>query len=323
MTMHRTTPAGPQWARAIPAFAVGVLLAAWLIAGGAGAESLEYMVGRLAGAVLVTAALAMVLLWRSPLWFRLVWLAAYVCFLVGIGGAALHARERARENQAFEQDLIEAVEKMGSAIDEINAGRPRIDVLPEGAAADDRRYGEANFAFRSLLQARLDNHYRLEDDIKALDMPRLLEPENLRGPKARARVKERITAARTTVDDWVTRDREATQAFKDAWSRAERPEALRDVIDLAGMSREHERSLLRSRDAQMAMIDALEESADVLLRHRWTIRDEVLLFHDEAGLRAFEAAQGKLRQRGMEAHLAQMEMQSDLQKHMRALRRRK
>jgi len=310
----------PQWIAAVVGFVVGLIVTVMILGVTTGEEGAAQVMGRVAGAVLLTGIAMLLVLRYSPLWFRLSWFAIYALLLFGMSGLAVVVRERIRNEQLVAEAVQAAQHETQVAMQAANAGYA---YAPKGKIErpkDARPHQLAAYLIRSTVRERIDNRNRYFADIKAADWEHVLEPDQLQRRDARAAADARVAAARKAVDDWIARENATTRRVMREVDTAELPSDFRRGFAKGLASSDLERKLEQSAASERAVIDATAELVNALLAHRWVYENDALLFHTDAGLEAYRSAQANLERRTRESEALDRRMQQDLQTRMQSWR---
>ena len=306
----------PQWGIAIGGFFVGAFALTVVLGMTSPEETSATVLGRVVAPVLLTSIATMILMRRSPLWFRALWLTGFVGATLGVSSLGLMARDRIHDERAFNDGIRETVDGLQRALDELNyrdgvpAARPKPTLKPE-----EGRYARALLVFRTAMWERVEDKRLYQQALQDCEWQRALEPTDLQKPDANALLKKRLACAGAAIDAWAARERTTTRDFVRDMAAAEMPADFRKGFE-KGIARGEERSQFeRSVASEREVLAVAGRQAELLISLRWEMDGETIMFHSERDKQAFDEAQRELRRamrdnealrRGGDAQLQQL-----------------
>lgn len=293
--MHARTGAlerKPQWLIGGVAFVAGIVLTAIMLGLTAPDEPSSHALGRaLVPLVLVSAAMMLVLR-RSPLWFRLGWVTLFVMLVLSTTGVALLVRDHILRTRA----LNDAVRTMMTQMQQVVRDPDVVPVIALERPENDEDYALAIYLTRWIVQSRRDNRKQYLDALQAAGWDRLLMAEELARPGAQATARTRIAAVRRIQEVWIGKERATTRRFLSEMERAELPADFRRGFMRSMAESDVDARADRALASERAIVDAAEDMIEVLFTHRWTREGDAFMFHTQEGLDAYEVADAALQE---------------------------
>lgn len=279
----------PQWGAAL----AGMLVSLFLCISAIGRAPADSGGAYAVGTALIPAIIMCLVLRTSPLWFRLGWIGLLVAVLLG---ATAFRQDSTRKMDALLSDTSVAADQIGELM---KAGNDGAAVkVPDGlqAPTGDDPYLLAGYYLKRTVMLRAQSHNRYLAELDAVGWERVLEPDELRKPDARAVLAERVRKARASIAAWIGRERAITQGFIRDMRALKLPAGFASGIE-NGVSSDFDRQFDEVADSERGIVDAIQRVAEVFLAHRWQMQGEELLFETEAGLSAYRSANATLEQR--------------------------
>lgn len=280
----------PQWGAALAGMLVSLFLCITAIGRAPADSGGAYALGT----ALIPAIVMCLVLRNSPLWFRLGWIGLLVAIVLG---ATAVRQDSSRKMDALLTDTSVAADQIGELM---KAGNDGAAVkVPDGlqAPTGDDPYALAGYYLKRMVMLRAQSHNRYLAELDAVGWERVLEPDELRKPDARAVLAERVKKARTSITAWIGRERAITHGFIRDMRALKLPAGFASGIEKGANSSDFDRQFDEVADSERGIVDAIQRVAEVFLAHRWQMQGEELLFETEAGLSAYRSASATLEQR--------------------------
>lgn len=280
----------PQWGAALAGMLVSLFLCVTAIGSAPAGGSAAYALGT----ALIPAIVMWFVLRGSPVLFRLGWIGLLVAIVFGVASAR---QDSTKKMDALMSDTSAAADQIGEIM---KAGHEGAAIkVPDGlqAPTSDDPYAMAGYYVKRVVVLRAQSHNRYLGELDAAGWERVLEPDELRKPDARAVLAERVKKAHVSINAWIGRERATTRDFIRDMRALKLPAGFASGIEKGASSSDFERQFEEVADSERSIVDAIQRVAEVFLAHRWQMQGEELLFETEAGLSAYRSANAALEQR--------------------------